>query len=251
MNKQELLRKNTAKLFAAQTVYDSGRNPAIMGDWDPLAMLSILGAERGFWENKSVLDIGGNTGGLSLEIARLGANVTIAEPDPYKNNMALSRDFLLSCIDKEKLKLDIQQHELFNCHELGYFDVVLCLGLIYHFRYPQYLIDYLSSMKPGILFISCQTHPGDELKLVNRAQPGVLPSGFLPESTVLTGWHPTKPLFERMLKWAGFINVTLLTDSSVNFPQKPRHGTTNSTYYRAEGHTIVDPELERRKFYPR
>lgn len=42
------------------------------------------------WEGKRVLDIGANTLGLSVEIARAGGIVTGAEPDPYNNTYAKS-----------------------------------------------------------------------------------------------------------------------------------------------------------------
>ena len=76
--------------------------------------------------------------------------------------------------DAEGLSIRIERVPLLECHTLGYHNTALCLGLIYHFRYPQMLIDYLSSLRPEWLFLSSQTHPGDDLLMVNRANPGRL-----------------------------------------------------------------------------
>src|SRR5690606_26654896 len=117
----------------------------------------------------------------------------------------------------------------------------LCLGLIYHFRYPQLILDYLSSMQPAVLYISTQTDPSEKLILVNRRQPGVLRKGHLKSDVILTGWHPTRRLLERMLLWAGFDEVTSLTKKEYNFPNK-QFGTTNSSYYRAVCVAPKNPE---------
>ena len=235
-----------------QSLYDKQGNVVFEGEWDPKAIAATLtshAADNPF-SGKRVLDIGANTGGLSLEIARMGAEVVASEPDPYKNTMARSSDLLLKMAEEESLKFSVENKDLFSCHLLGEFDIVLCLGLIYHFRYPQYLLDYLSSLHPKTLFISTQTHPSSDLALFNRRHPGVLPKDFLKPETILTGWHPTRPLFELMLQWAGFEDVVSLTDKDYNCPSK-QPGLTNSAYYRARCVNPKDPEVEKAIYYPR
>lgn len=235
----------------AQSVYDRHGAKLFEGEWDPRALVEILsGDDPSFWEGKRVLDIGANTGGLSVELARLGAAVTLAEPDPYGNNLGLTRDLVTRLRADEHLQLEFTSTELFSCHELARHDVVLCLGLLYHFRYPQFTLDYLSSLEPAFLFISCQTHPSKDLALYNRAQPGILPKNHLPDDVVLTGWHPTRPLLERMLAWAGFEDIVSLTRKRLDFPRK-LPGTTNSAYYRAKLLRPVNPNDVLRVFYPR
>ena len=235
----------------AQSVYDRNGTKLFEGEWDPRTLVEILsGDDSSFWRGKRVLDIGANTGGLSVELACRGAAVTLAEPDPYGNNLGLTRDLLARIQADEQLQLEITNADLFSCHELERHDVVLCLGLLYHFRDPQFAFDYLSSLEPRFLFVSCQTHPSDELAMFNRAQPGILPRGHLSDDIVLTGWHPTRPLLERMLAWAGFQNIVSLTAERFDFPRKPE-GATNSAYYRAELDRSVDPDDARRIFYPR
>ncbi|MGK2954752.1 MAG: class I SAM-dependent methyltransferase [Solirubrobacterales bacterium] len=237
------------RIKATQSVYDHNGQELFAGMWDPKMLAAILTRDDpGFWQGRRVLDIGANTGGLSVELARMGAIVTVAEPDPFRNTLAQTHELLLRLREDEQLDLTIERKTLFECHTLPRHDVVLCLGLMYHFRYPQMLIDYLSSLRPEFLFISSQTHPSTELALFNRA--GILSKDHFPDDLVLTGWHPTRPLLERMLKWAGFIEVESLTKEPFDFPRKPP-GATNSAYYKARLSNPVDPETLRTVFYPR
>jgi len=233
-----------------QSLYSKNGEYVFEGEWNPRVLLDILKVGGDDWGGKRVLDIGANTGGLTLEIARLGAKVVAAEPDPYKNNMGLTKNLLLDTAKDEGLDISIVKNDLFSCHELGEFDIILCFGLAYHFRYFQYLLDYISSLKPAILYISCQTHPSDDLALYNRAHPGILKEGHLGDETVLTGWHPTRPLFEKMLQWSGGGEIISLTDKPYNFPNKMK-GATNSAYYRVEYSSSTNPELSKGVFYPR
>ncbi len=239
-----------------QTVYAADGVALFRGQWNPKLIFDVLSAgDPSFWRGKAVLEIAANTGGLSLEIARAGArSVVLCEPDPYKNNLALSRPILDELISSEQLPVIIRPDDFFglvdNIRLTGAynFDVIICLGLIYHFRYPQLMLDSLSSLRPEHLFISTQTHPSNDLALYNRRHPGILPKGFLHDEVVLSGWHPTRALFERMLAWAGFADITSLTTGDFK-QQKP--GLTNSAYYRARCVTPKDPEAEKRVYYPR
>ena len=69
---------------------------------------------------------------------------------------------------------------------------LLCLGLVYHFRDQQFVIDFLSTLDLKDLIISVQTHHSDKLMLVNRLEPDVgLLARFLQSAPdVLSGWHP-------------------------------------------------------------
>lgn len=234
-----------------QTIYDRSGTSLLLGEWDPKRIYSVLtSGDPGFWRGKRVLEIASNTGGLAVELARAGARVTMTEPDPYGNSLAIAKPILEELKAAEGLDLTIVQAGFYDAPRMGVHDVVICLGLIYHFRYPQYILDFLSTLGAKTLFISTQTSGGDQLALVNRSNPGILPRGFLGDDIVLTGWHPTRPLFEAMLRWAGFTDVRSLTDKPYDFPFKMQ-GLTNSGYYRATYGAIRDPELEKLTYYPR
>jgi len=224
-----------------QCIYRRDGELVLSGQWCPLVLAKYIYKQD--IVGKKILDIGANTGGLSLELARMGAEIYAVEPvsDTSTAKQIAKSEHLGILFDNDK--------GLFDCHELNHFDVVLCFGLIYHFRNPAYVLDYLSSLNIPILYISTQTAPGEELKLVNRAS-GILSASFeLKKGT--RGWHPTHSMFRRMLEASGYDNIELLTDREYNFPEKPK-GATNSAYYRANlAYAVPDPKKLNEKFEAR
>ena len=214
-----------------QAVYAASGEMVVQGRWDPRVMVQFCRTEE--ISGKHILDIGSNRGGLSLELARLGGHIYAADP---VDDLSAAKEIS----NNEKLEIEFGNQELFESHTLGQFDVVVCFGLIYHFRNPIYVLDYLPSLQAPILYISTQTSPGDELKLENRAR------GNIPKERDMAhgarGWQPTYAMFYRMLESSGFGNIELLTDRPYSFPEKPP-GATNSAYYRADLHyPVEDPQ---------
>lgn len=243
------------KMPATQTIYEKNGDTLFHGEWDSKKLSeAITAGNPNYWKGRTVLDLGANTGGLSLELARMGAKVTAAEPDPYKNNKSLTIELLKNIITLEELNLTFSDEHLFNAHLLGAHDTVLCLGLIYHFRDPQYVLDYLSELDHKELIVSTQTHPGPGLIMYNRKDPSVIkkPNFWDNHTDSLSGWHPTRELFKAMLISAGYSQIQPLTDENTNFPKKPE-GLTNSSYFKAVKHRRrpVDPIEARKVFYPR
>ncbi len=235
-----------------QSIYNSVGDCVFDAEWDPLALYQTLTCgDNGFWNGKKVLDIGANTCGLSIEIARRGAAVVALEPDPYNVTYAKSKSIVDGIVTEENLKLTVIKKSLFQAHEFKGCDIVLCLGLLYHFRYPQYILDYLSTLEMEWLFLSTQVHPGDQLLMMNRVEPSIkFPANFFDPSTTLTGWHPTRSLLEKMLRWANFDQIQSLTKEPYVFPQK-QAGLTNSAYFKARRVGVVDPLIAMNEFYPR
>lgn len=238
-----------------QSIYSATGETVFAGGWDSRALYRAVTGPRGdgHWAGKRVLDIGANTSGLSVEIARRGAYVVAAEPDPYKNTRGLALSALREVIEAEALELVLKSEGLFEAHTLGSFDVILCLGLVYHFRDQQFVLDYLSTLPHAELVISNQTHPGDGMVMVNRMDPSVpVPPKFWDTyQDALSGWHPTRTMFEKMLNYAGYADVQPLTDPKINYPNKPYSGVTNSSYYRATWTRSVDPIASRYTYLPR
>jgi SAM-dependent methyltransferase len=237
-----------------QTIYSKTGQVLLGGIWDSRAIYrAVTGPDDNYWRGRRVLDIGANTSGLSVEIARRGGRVVAIEPDPYGRSQAVARDVLTQIISDEALDMSLGNEGLFDAHKLGRFDTVLCLGLIYHFRDQQFVLDYLSTIDMDDLIISSQTHPSDNLAIFNRMDSSVpMPTGFWADyAEPLSGWHPTRPMLERMLKYAGFEDVTALTDRSKNFPTPALRGATNSAYYRGRKVRSVDPVAARMIYHPR
>lgn len=235
-----------------QSILGADGEAVFLGEWNSALLYKTLtDGDDAFWRGKRVLDIGANTCGLSVEIARRGADVIALEPDPYNNCFAKSQRHVDEIVRYESLQLKVVRKGLFDAQEYKGFDVVLCLGLLYHFRYPQLVLDYLSTLEMEWLFLGTQVSPGESLTLMNRVDQSIpFPQGFYTESTVLSGWHPTRSLLEKMLEWAGFTDVVSLTDTKYSFPSKPV-GLTNSAYYRCRRTSVVDPSQAMAEYYPR
>lgn len=226
-----------------QNIYDKDNNIIFDGEWDSKSLFSII-KDKIIWKGLKVLDIGSNTSGLSLEIAREGAHVIAAEPDPYKNNKSLTKNLIEDLILKENLTMKLVDNDFSTIHKLG---------LIYHFKNPQFLLDYLNqNMKINSkLFISTQTHSSDKLIMINRMDEQVLKKKILETNnkSILSGWHITNNLFNKMLQTSGFNNIKLLT-KPCDFPEKPNKFLTNSAYYIAEKNKNLDVS-ENFRYYPR
>ncbi|MAZ45474.1 MAG: hypothetical protein CMD74_02070 [Gammaproteobacteria bacterium] len=248
------------------------RNPAgeilFDGEWDGKSIFEVSSSIHGseFWEGKKVLTIAANTSGLCVELARAGAQVTACEPDPHKNNRSLVRHLLAELVEEESLSLTFLDVDFFSTHKLAKSKrfsfwkppiltedtIIICYGLIYHFRDIVYAIEYLSSLPHAELFISTQTQPGNNLAIFNRVDPEVLANpGFWDNySDTVSGWHFTRKLFEAYLESAGYKDIRPLTDASINFPQKPK-GLTNSAYYTASHVRQNDFKERLTQYHPR
>ena len=189
-----------------------------------------------FWRGKRVLDIGANTGGLSLELMRRGAIVTAVEPNAGNRQKIAWWKSKLDMTDDE---LKVVDAGLFDCHTLGGFDVILCLGLVYHFRHPQLVLDYIGNIPASHYVFSTQTYKSDAHVMVNRkdTNPKDVPGNRL------AGWHPSRILFLKMLHVAGFKNPREIKHPAVvhDWGDRPQT-TTNSGYFAADAGTPVDIE---------
>ncbi|WP_371820571.1 class I SAM-dependent methyltransferase [Synechococcus sp. A10-1-5-1] len=242
-----------------QTIYSpSHLTKYFDGWWDPLALLSLLDLSLSsagedphtFWYGKSILDIGSNTCGLSVELARRGAKVHCVEPDDrahviYSNTMNL--------LSVESLQIELTKGTLEDCLNSGRsYDVVLFLGLLYHFKYPEYVISAIASKIPhNTLFISTQCTHLEGLVSVNRLQE--MPERLRKTMNHLTGWHLSRQLLKQILVDLGYTQIHEGSDPSVSFLNKPKD-VTNSTYLYAHKDSKVTPfdtQSELLKYYPR
>jgi len=242
-------------ISGTQNVYGKNGDIIFNGEWDSKKLCEVITAGNpSYWKGRRTLDLGANTAGLSLELARMGAEITASEPDPYKNSKTHTIEILKEIIKQEELNLDFSDKDLFNAHLLGSHDTVLCLGLIYHFRDPQYVLDYLSELDHKELIISTQLYPGSGLCMYNRKDPNVIGrANFWDNHTdSLSGWHPTRELFKAMLVSAGYTDIQSLTGDDISFLNKPKN-LTNSAYFKAikNKQESVDPIEARKIFYPR
>jgi tRNA (mo5U34)-methyltransferase len=123
-----------------------GYNP--LQRWEPIAAYlpdELAGA--------SVLDVGGNSGYFSLQMKLRGAGrCVMVEPIPEYANQAR---FVFSQFDV-RVKLVPEDVHTYCLTTRERFDYVLFLGLFYHLRYPQLVLDRLAQMTRRRLFL--QSH---------------------------------------------------------------------------------------------
>lgn len=149
----------------------------------------------------TVLDMGANACGFSIEFAKRGAKVLAVELDQRYIDQAR---FVVDHFGLSD-RIEIRQADLFDAPKFGEFDIVAYVGLSYHIKYPQLALDMLGWNTKSILVASTQTVPGRGLSMVNRSEKtGV---------AHLSGYEPTESLFIKMLSAAGFKNPRLVSTS--------------------------------------
>jgi SAM-dependent methyltransferase len=95
---------------------------------------------------KRVLDLGCNDGFMSLKCEKLGANVTGVD-GIYREGLKCVREHL-----KPRFKFFEIDMMSSSFMELGRFDVILYLGILYHTMYPfEHLLRLASASNPGTL----------------------------------------------------------------------------------------------------
>ncbi|MEM7459036.1 MAG: hypothetical protein AAF331_06205, partial [Pseudomonadota bacterium] len=92
------------------------------------------------------------------------------------------------------------------------------LGLLYHFRDPIFILEYLTTLKTDKLIISNQTIPGENLDMRNRRDHDSYREG----ANWVLGWEPTESLYLKMLESVGFRDI-----QKIETPPN----ATNRSYY--------------------
>ncbi len=153
----------------------------------------------------SVLDIGAWDGFFSFEAERRGARFVLAT-DHFswggggwgrKTGFDLAREALNSKVHDKRIDvLDLTPENV------GMFDLVLFLGVLYHMRHPLLCLEKVASVTKGQLIL--ETH----VDMLNCAKPAM---AFYPGSelnTDATNWcGPNPSMIEAMLRDVGFRKV--------------------------------------------
>ncbi len=123
--------------------------------------LRLMASRQGSLAGLRLLDLGCLEGGLSLEMARRGAEVVGVEGRQanFDKCQALQRYFALPNL--EFLHLDVRR---LDAETHGRFDIVLCCGLLYHLSEPFMFLRRLRTLieDAGLLFVDTHVAPEDD-----------------------------------------------------------------------------------------
>lgn len=211
---------------------DLGDGVITPGDRNQALTYALYEPHIGDVSGKTVLDLGANACGLSVEFARRGAHVTAIErADPSLEQARFVVDhFGLSD------RITIHKADVHEMRRFGQFDIVCCVGLVYHLRHPQLALDQLSHVTKRTLLISTQTRPGKALTLTSRAEVEGR-AGFS------ATWEPTEIVFDGMLRASGFRNVRLLS-TKPHAGESPGNILGNRSYFIGDfGKKVALPEV--------
>ena len=160
---------------------------------------------------KRVLDIGAWDGWFSFEAERRGAAVTSVDCLEQENYLDLHR--------KLGSKADYRNLDLFELPwvDLGKFDIVFCLGVLYHLRHPLWGLEILCNLTTEIAIV--ETFVTDGANWQDHGND--IPTMEFYETTELNGnmdnWAgPTVGCVLAMCRAAGFARVELIAADPEN-----------------------------------
>jgi tRNA (mo5U34)-methyltransferase len=117
------------------------------GAYDPRQLLDRL--ELQDLHGKRVLDVGTRDGFFAFACEQLGAEVVaIDHTDPANTGFLAARTILGSSVEYVQANVYTLSPE-----QLGSFDVILFLGVLYHLRHPLLALDRLRALSRGVLLV--------------------------------------------------------------------------------------------------
>jgi tRNA (mo5U34)-methyltransferase len=107
---------------------------------------------------KRVLDIGAWDGWFSFEMERRGARVTAVDSTAFER-FRIARELLGSAVEYR-----IDDVCRLSAVEIGYFDIVLFLGVLYHLKHPMLALEKVCELSTGMVCVeSFVTDDGSDL----------------------------------------------------------------------------------------
>jgi tRNA (mo5U34)-methyltransferase len=166
---------------------------------------------------QNVLDVGAWNGGFSVEAWRRGASLvtgldhyTWNHPD-YRGRETFEYVSEITGAKFKSIDRDLDDPRL-DLRDIGYYDVVLFLGVFYHLKNPLSALREVSAAIRDILVLET---------FVENFSPDRRPMMVLYPGSELVGdptnwWGPNIECIVELLKLAGFIKVTVATGATHN-----------------------------------
>lgn len=152
-------------------------------------------------DGASVIDLGGNCGSVGIELAKRGARVTVLE----LGGKFIEQGRWMS--DYFSTPVEFVQGEIYQLPELGRFDFVLFLGLIYHLRHPFLALDMVRNATTERLVFSSRINPSTHRVW---SAGNVVTSPRAGGESAYNWWLPSTTAVEGSLEAYGFRDVERL-----------------------------------------
>jgi len=143
----------TVDWYQTWEIFDGIFTPGIVSIAENYARLGLPADLSG----KRVLDIGANNGCMSFECERRGAAEVIGL-EPYGDETH-GFERIREVVASTKTRFVIGSVYELDPEVLGYFDVVIFSGVLYHLRYPLLAIDNIRQVATADVFV--ETHVSD------------------------------------------------------------------------------------------
>ena len=167
------------------------------------ALVEICG---GSLHGRRILDLGCNAGFWSLAAIQAGCEF-ICGIDGRAMHIEQA-ELVFDANQVERSRYRFLQADLFRVDmtELGKFDVVLCLGLLYHVNRPIELMERIAHTDAEILVIDTSVHPGEDPVFRIMHEDVADPRNALESGLVLL---PTVSAVIEMVRAYGFLGAVL------------------------------------------
>lgn len=146
---------------------------------------------------KTVLDVGCSDGLFSFECERRGAK-SICAIDNWSGGKVTSPKGFTTAHQLLRSKVNYFEADLLalDTDALGQFDIVLCLGVVYHLHHPLLGLEQLAKLTRGTLYLESEVVSGDisTMQFVKGAYHG----------DAGTWWLPTIKCLVEMAEASGF-----------------------------------------------
>jgi tRNA (mo5U34)-methyltransferase len=172
---------------------------------------------------KTVLEVGCNAGFFAIEMKKRGASRVVGI-DIMPHVLAQAR-FTSARLGQD---IELQQTSVYELASLGAFDIVVCLGVLYHLKHPLYALEQISTACRSTLYFQsvvrgsvddfepAADYDVSEREVFTRPE---FPKLFFTEQSVngdsSNWWFATHSCLKAMLRVSGFPRIQSTTDPEI------------------------------------